>query len=191
MLPLVLVLVAGWTWYRVSDTGKRWRYDDRLASYCDGLLPSERTRALTGLRTGGLVNDLRRGDTKTYYHLCAVGDSYVTVSRVPEGSTTARPGRRAGFPSRRGRARPARHVPARWRLARIHRRTEHRCLAELRERRIGGRDRAGDGFEDSERPVHRDLVRAHAELVTATAARAADRWGCVTRVPSGEPGSRP
>ncbi|GAX51463.1 hypothetical protein SO3561_02965 [Streptomyces olivochromogenes] len=37
--PLMLVLAAGYGWYQWSDTGNRRRYEDKLASYGDALVP--------------------------------------------------------------------------------------------------------------------------------------------------------
>ncbi|MEU0214001.1 hypothetical protein ABZ281_02385, partial [Streptomyces sp. NPDC006265] len=83
-LPLALVVLAGWIWYQVSDTGRRWRYEDHLGSYCDGVLPSSQAAELTGLRPDRLYNDLRSGGRKTYNWYCVLDDVQLTLSRLPD-----------------------------------------------------------------------------------------------------------
>ncbi|NGO47286.1 hypothetical protein [Streptomyces ureilyticus] len=188
VLPLVLALVAAWTWYRVSDTGKRWRYEDHLASYCAGLLPPTETAVLTGLRTDFLNNDQRSGSTKTYHHFCPANNWSVTVSRVPEGEHDG-----LGpddvqffFPDEDAYALPATYpLGGGWRGY-----TDVGNTVASLSCKNGGSvvvTAQGEGYEGENLPVNRDLVENFARLVTATAARAADRWGCVAKAPSGGP----
>ncbi|MFE5024611.1 hypothetical protein ACFRAO_15060 [Streptomyces sp. NPDC056656] len=194
-VPLVVVLVAGWTWYRVSDTGKRWRYEDRLSSYCDGVLPVAETSALTGLSTDSFRNDLRRGGSHTYYEFCWAADLYVTVSRIPGGvrdGGLSENDLRWYFPYEGAHALPsATPLGGGWRGY-----TDVTNTVAALTCRDGGSlvvTAQGDGVEDDDSApagrarVGRDRVQRLAELTTATAARAAGRWGCGAKVPDGPP----
>ncbi|MGW6397097.1 hypothetical protein [Streptomyces sp. NPDC055134] len=194
-LPLVVVLIAGWTWYRVSDTGKRWRYEDRLSSYCDGVLPVEETSALTGLRTDSFQNDLRRGDSHTYYEFCWAAGLYVTVSRIPGGVRDGglfEDDLRWYFPREGADSLPSvTPLGGGWRGF-----TDVTNTVAALTCRDGGSvvvTAQGDGVEDDDRApggrarVGKDRVQRLAGLTTATAARAADRWGCAAKVPDGPP----
>ncbi len=48
VVPLVVIAVAAFGWYRLSDTGRDWRYRDRLAGFCQGLVPEAESAAFTG-----------------------------------------------------------------------------------------------------------------------------------------------
>ncbi|MFD7816012.1 hypothetical protein ACFV6E_24265 [Streptomyces sp. NPDC059785] len=192
-LPLVVVLAGGWTWYRVSDTGKRWRMEDRLASYCDGLLPYEETAALTGLSTESFQNDIRHGGTDARYEFCWVADLYLTVSRVPDGTdsgllsddvqfflpyedvgalSTPQPlrGGWRGYTDAKNTvtALPCAHGGSIVVTAQSHGYVE-------------------DDNADTWPRVDRTGPQREAELAAATALRAADRWGCAVKAPSGPP----
>jgi hypothetical protein len=81
---LVVVLVAGYVWYRTSETAERWRYEDKLATYCAGLIPSEESAVFTGYDAEvGLPHDRRNGWGDEAYHYCEVADLVVQVGRVP------------------------------------------------------------------------------------------------------------
>lgn len=83
--PLTLVLAAGYSWYRLSDTGKGWRYEDKLATYCDGLIPYEESAVFTGLNTEtGLSHDERRGFGDNRFHYCQVADINLTIALIPD-----------------------------------------------------------------------------------------------------------
>ncbi|AVH56167.1 MULTISPECIES: hypothetical protein [Streptomyces] len=83
--PLALVLAASYSWYRLSDTGKGWRYEDKLATYCDGLIPYEESAAFTGLNTEvGLSYDTRRGFGDDAFSYCRVADMYVTIGLIAD-----------------------------------------------------------------------------------------------------------
>src|SRR5262245_18702697 len=47
VLPLVVITVAVFGWYRLSDTGRDWRYRDKLAGYCQGLIPEAESAVFT------------------------------------------------------------------------------------------------------------------------------------------------
>lgn len=83
VVPLAVVLVAGYVWYRTRDTGERERYEDRLASYCAGLIPLEESAVFTGYDTDvGLPRDEQRGRGAEAFHHCQVADLYVSVGKV-------------------------------------------------------------------------------------------------------------
>ncbi|MEU9576365.1 hypothetical protein [Streptomyces chilikensis] len=89
-LPLAVVLVAGYVWYRTSETGERRRYEEKLSSYCAGLLPLEESAVFTGYNTEtSLSVDLQHGTGDDVYHRCKVADLYVSVGRIPAEADTA------------------------------------------------------------------------------------------------------
>lgn len=84
-LPVALVVSAGYGWYRWSDTGKGWRYADRLASYCDGLIPYKESAVFTSLDIdAGLSRDQHDGFDDERFDTCQVADLRVTVGLVAE-----------------------------------------------------------------------------------------------------------
>ncbi|WSQ12183.1 hypothetical protein OG604_32935 [Streptomyces sp. NBC_01231] len=89
-LPLVLVLAASYGWYQWSDTGKRWRYEDTLASYCDGLIPYAESSVFTDLNTEvGLSRDLKHEAGDESFDSCTVADMRVTIGLVAEDSANS------------------------------------------------------------------------------------------------------
>ncbi|CAL9590704.1 hypothetical protein LMJ38_32540 [Streptomyces sp. R1] len=82
-LPLVLALTAAYVWYRGSDTGRGWRYQDKLASYCGGLIPYDESAVFTGLNTDvGLSRDAEHGYGEDRFRSCRVADLTVSVGLV-------------------------------------------------------------------------------------------------------------
>ncbi|WP_077801458.1 hypothetical protein [Streptomyces sp. JHA26] len=72
----------------LSDTGRGWRYEDRLATYCGGLIPYEESAVFTGLDTGaGLSRDGEYGYGETSFRVCRVADLSVSVGLVPADAT--------------------------------------------------------------------------------------------------------
>ncbi|MFI6350154.1 hypothetical protein [Streptomyces sp. NPDC050560] len=61
VLPLVVLAVAAFGWYRFSDTGRDHRYRARLADFCQGLIPEAESAVLTGHDEGGLGHDFHDG----------------------------------------------------------------------------------------------------------------------------------
>lgn len=89
VLPLAVAVVAGYIWYRTSETGKRWRYEDKLASYCAGLIPVAESAVFTGYSTDpGLPHDGRRGYGDETYYSCGVADLDISIGRVPVDAGT-------------------------------------------------------------------------------------------------------
>lgn len=93
VLPLALAVVAGYSWYRLSDTGKGWRYEDKLATYCDGLIPYEQSVVFTDLDTeSGLSFDTDHGTSDLRSNYCKVADIYLTIGEIPDGADNRRHG---------------------------------------------------------------------------------------------------
>jgi hypothetical protein len=93
VLPLALILAAGYSWYRLSDTGKGWRYEDKLATYCDGLIPYNESAAFTGLNTEtGLSHDERHGYGDDSYNYCKVADMEMTIALIDDDAVGSGPG---------------------------------------------------------------------------------------------------
>ncbi|MEU1277276.1 hypothetical protein [Streptomyces sp. NPDC005805] len=87
-LPLAVLTAVGYGWYRWSDTGKGWRFEDRLAAYCGGLLPYEEAAQATGLDAGnGLPLDRFSPAEEPPYHFCKVAETYLVIAEVPGGAT--------------------------------------------------------------------------------------------------------
>jgi hypothetical protein len=90
-MPLVLILVGGYIWYQMSDTGKGWRYKEKLATYCDGLIPYDESAVFTGLNTEiGLAHDehQRFGDGRFYS--CRVSDMTMTIGLIADDAVNSR-----------------------------------------------------------------------------------------------------
>ncbi|MFC5801713.1 hypothetical protein [Streptomyces formicae] len=171
VLPLALAAVAGYGWYQFSDTGKRWRYEDRLATYCQGLIPSEESAVLTGYDTDkGLPNAVHHGGSDGY-ELCWVGRrNALTIARIP-ASARDDDGRRGVFDQLRPSMSQTPPLPlgGGWQgytnlksAAVVLKCTNQDASVVVSSAGAGG------GVADG----------ATTELVAATAVRAADRWGC-------------
>lgn len=90
-MPLALILVGGYIWYQMSDTGKGWRYKEKLATYCEGLIPYEESAVFTGLNTeSGLARDehQRFGDSRFYS--CRVSDMTMTIGLIADDAINSR-----------------------------------------------------------------------------------------------------
>ena len=83
VLPLVLALTAAYIWYRVSDTGRGWRYEAKLATYCGGLIPYDESAVFTDLDVEvGLSRDSEEGYGEDRFRSCEVADITVTIGLV-------------------------------------------------------------------------------------------------------------
>ncbi|MGW0699535.1 hypothetical protein ACWD0A_09420 [Streptomyces sp. NPDC002867] len=169
-LPLALVAVAGYAWYQFSDTGKRWRYEEALASYCEGLIPPEESAVFTDYDTEeGLPKDLHIGGSDGY-EFCWVGKTALTIARIPE---TARDddGRRGVFddlrPERTGTLPMA--LGGGW-----HGYTNLESAAVALD--CGNQD--ASVVVSASAPGRAVAGLTSAELVAATAVRAAEYWNC-------------
>lgn len=88
VLPLALALTAAYVWYRVSDTGRGWRYEHKLATYCGGLIPNHESAVFTSLDTEvGLSDDAEYGYGEDRFHSCRVADLTVSVGLVRADAT--------------------------------------------------------------------------------------------------------
>lgn len=82
-LPLVLACVAGFAWYRLSDTARGWRYEDKLAAYCKGLIPYDESAVFTDLDTAGLDYTRSSFGAGLDYDSCRVADIILALGRIP------------------------------------------------------------------------------------------------------------
>ncbi|MFH8468765.1 hypothetical protein [Streptomyces sp. NPDC017991] len=82
-LPLVLACVAGFAWYRLSDTARGWRYEDKLAGYCKGLIPYDESAVFTDLDTADLDFTDQRFGAGLDYDMCRVGNINLFLGRIP------------------------------------------------------------------------------------------------------------
>ncbi|MEV0780676.1 hypothetical protein ACIBLA_27200 [Streptomyces sp. NPDC050433] len=85
-LSLALVLAAGYGWYRMSDTGKGWRYEERLETFCHGLIPYEESAGFTGKEGSRLSRDYRAGGSEGDYDSCTVSGLDLTIGRIPDST---------------------------------------------------------------------------------------------------------
>ncbi|MGW3768963.1 hypothetical protein [Actinomadura verrucosospora] len=175
VVPLVAIAVAVFAWYRLSDTGRDWRYRDALAGFCQGLVPEAESAVLAGHEASGLGRDEHIADDALRWERCAVADLSLTIGDVADTlDNTGAPG--AFF-------------------TRLHRGSGELPVA------LGG---GWEGYTDlrntavvlpcANRPASvlvsaasketlADPAKAHqvARLVTATAVRAARHYGCAAR----------
>ncbi|MGW0538025.1 hypothetical protein [Streptomyces sp. NPDC003032] len=179
-LAVVLALLGGYGWYRLSDTGKRLRYEDKLESYCGGVLPYEETVAFTGLPSdpaAGLPHDVQEGTPKQGYDFCWVAgmDIVVTAARIPNSAAIDL---KFYLPRLRAEALPT-PMGGGWRGFTDGVNTSVILPCTNQDRTITATVQL-----TSEEP-NKSVSRRVAQLTTATAVRAADRWGCESK-----PGTR-
>ncbi|MEV3923036.1 hypothetical protein [Actinomadura coerulea] len=187
VVPLLVIAVAVFGWYRLSDTGRDWRYRSGLAGFCQGLVPEAESAVFTGHEKSGLGRDEHIAeDDGLRWERCDVADLNLMIGDVAD--TLANTGTPSAF------------------FTLLHRGSDELPVA------LGG---GWEGYTDlrntavvlpcANRPssvlvsaVSREPLagppqaRQVARLVTATAVRAARRYGCDAR-PGGPvpPVSRP
>ncbi|GGJ90866.1 hypothetical protein GCM10011583_22850 [Streptomyces camponoticapitis] len=83
-LSLALAVAAGYGWYRMSDTGKGWRYEESLKTFCEGLIPYEESAGFTGKDGARLSRDYRAGGSEGDYDSCTVAGLDLTIGRIPD-----------------------------------------------------------------------------------------------------------
>lgn len=86
VLPLLLILVGGSSWYQMSDTGKGWRYKNKLATYCDGLIPYDESAVNTKV---GLSHDEHHGFGDDRFNSCRVADITMTIGLIADDATNS------------------------------------------------------------------------------------------------------
>lgn len=174
-LPLALVAAVGYGWYRLSDTGRGWRYEDKLATYCDGLIPYEESAALTGLDTeSGLPLDSRRGTPGLPSHYCRVADLSLTIGRIPGGTANPRDGLSDVFDELDPAGEDLLPMPlgGGWHGYTDMQSTVVVLACDNKDASVVVSALAGEPH------TTRRQAREAAELVTATAENAADHWSC-------------
>ncbi|WP_406253437.1 hypothetical protein OH786_33630 [Streptomyces atratus] len=175
VVPLVLVLAIGYGWYRMSDTGKRWRYEDRLATYCEGLLPVAESAALTSYSIDpGLPGDRTGGADDDRWDECGVADTRLLIALIPHEAVRNRS--LFGDPLSMLRNGDSDHLPVAvggdWQGYTDFRDTGVVLNCTNRPASLVVAVRADESHENSTE------TRQIARLATATAERAADRWSC-------------
>jgi hypothetical protein len=140
-LPLTVAVAAGYSWYRLSDTGKGWRYEDRLATFCHDLIPYEESALFTDLDIeSGLAYDSRHGGANEGYDYCRVADIDLAIARVPDSATGV--GSEDLFNQLHGGSADAQLIPSAAAGA-VTPTKQHRCGFDLRQQGcLGRRDRA-------------------------------------------------
>ncbi|MGW7465786.1 hypothetical protein ACWGJT_14030 [Streptomyces xantholiticus] len=169
-LPLALAAVAGYGWYQFSDTGRRWRYEDKLATYCQGLIPPKESAVFTDYDTDkALPHDEHIGGSDGY-EFCWVGKTILTIARIP-ASARDDDGRRSVFdelrPDRTGTLPMA--LGGGW-----HGYTNLESAAVVLH--CGNQDASVVASASAVRGTA--TGRTTAELLAATAVRAAGHWDC-------------
>jgi hypothetical protein len=174
-LPLVLACVAGFGWYRLSDTARGWRYEDKLAAYCKGLIPYDESAVFTDLDTAGLDYTSPRFGAGLDYDSCRVADINLALGRIPGGALGADEIGMSVFTE----IQPERtYVPPTplgggWRGF-----TDLSTTSVVLPCRNQDASVAVSAKEIATDDQSLDRARKIAELVTATAVKAARRWSC-------------
>ncbi|MEU2286444.1 hypothetical protein ABZ614_31715 [Streptomyces sp. NPDC013178] len=172
---LAVAFAAGYGWYQISDTGKGWRYEDKLATYCDGLIPYNESAVFTGLNTEvGLQSDKHYGYGSHGYNYCKVADMALTITLVPDDAVGSGSGASVVF--KELQASPSDNVPVAlgggWYGYTDLRNTSVVLPCNNKSASVVV---SIDGDESHENPSE---ARAMGELAAATARNAADRWSC-------------
>src|SRR4051812_9883772 len=101
VLPLVAVTLAGDSWYRLSDTGRGARYPDKLARYCQTLLPEAESAVFTDHSESGLGHDEHHADREGLrWESCDVAHLHLTIGDIADTITDTYSGTPDGFLSR-------------------------------------------------------------------------------------------
>ncbi|MEU2129788.1 hypothetical protein [Streptomyces sp. NPDC018352] len=174
-LPLVVLLAVGYGWYRVSDTGERWRYENRLATYCEGLLPAAESAALTSYSIDpGLPADRTGGAGDNRWSECAVADTRLLVALIPYDAVRNR--NLSGEPLSMLRDGSSDHLPVAigggWQGYTDFRDTGIVLNCTDRPASLVVAVSADESHENARE------TRQIARLATVTAERAAKRWSC-------------
>ncbi|MFG2030374.1 hypothetical protein [Streptomyces sp. NPDC048825] len=185
VLPLTLILAAGYSWYRLSDTGKGWRYEDKLATYCDGLIPYDESAVFTSLNTEvGLSHDAHRGFGDDSFNSCRVADMTMTIGLIGADAINSRWDRFEMLDALRSSASdtPPRPLGGGWQGYTDLRNTGVVLPCNNKTASVVV-SIAGDESHENAREA-----RKVGELAAATARKASDRWSCKTkfggRIPS-------
>ncbi|MFD0540905.1 hypothetical protein ACFQY7_50900 [Actinomadura luteofluorescens] len=173
VVPLVVIAVAAFGWYRLSDTGRDWRYRDRLAGFCQGLVPEAESAVFTGHEESRLGRDRHVPEHDGLrWEQCKVAGLSLVIGDVAD--TVTNDGDAAGFLTllHRGSAEQPVALGGGWEGYTDLRNTA--VVLPCADRRSSVLV-AADSDEALAGPAE---ARQAARLVTATAVRAARHYGC-------------
>ncbi|TXL89833.1 hypothetical protein [Streptomyces sp. IB2014 016-6] len=180
-LSLVLVVATGYGWYRVSDTGEGWRYEESLKSFCEGLIPYEESAWYTGKDGTRLTLDHRRGGPDGDFDSCTVAGLDLTIARVPD--PTAKYWEKSDAFQRLDEVSgdsPPTPLGGGWRgytdLANTA--VVLNCHNKAGAVFVTANDRDVDDLDDMYDASDSERARGIAEFVAATAVNAAEDWDC-------------
>ncbi|MFG2114258.1 hypothetical protein ACGFRB_16760 [Streptomyces sp. NPDC048718] len=183
---MALALVAAWVWWRESDTGERWRFENAMKTYCGGLLAYEESPLFEGLWPGlELPGDRALGPDA---HSCRLADRRLTVTVAHLFADPADEGQLRELLPPLGYEQFPVPLPGGW-----HGAADGDMVRVLLGCR-GGADSVSVVVEAYNRTSDSDRKEARREtgsawldgdlywarFATATAAKAAARWGCET-----------
>lgn len=181
VLALILAVGTGYGWYRMSDTAKGWRYEESLKTFCEGLIPYEESAGITGKDGASLEHDYRMGGSQGDYDSCSLAGLELDIGRIPGSARDSDspdvfdrldeyPGDVPPIPLGGG-----------WRGYTDFANTAAVLPCDNKDGAVVVTAHYGNYDADRVDPYDAsDMEWPHdiAELVTATAVRAAERWDC-------------
>lgn len=189
-VSLALALAAGYGWYRMSDTGRGWRYEESLKSFCEGLIPYEESAGYTGKDGARLRLDHRAGGSEGDYDSCTVAGFDLTIARVPDPAPE--PGEKSRAFERLDEV-PGESPPiplgGGWRgyTDLVNTAVVLDCGNKAGAVFVTARDGGVDDLDDTYDASDSERARGIAELVAATAVNAAEDWDCEAKAGGGIP----
>ncbi|MGC5565633.1 hypothetical protein ACPYPG_22715 [Streptomyces sp. FR-108] len=181
-LPLVLACVAGFAWYRLSDTARGWRYEDKLAGYCKGLIPYDESAVFTDLDTTDLDFTDQRFGAGLDYDTCRVANFVLALGRIPGRALGANEYSPSIFTEIQLQEWEVPPTPLGGGWHGFTSPGVTSVVLPCRNKDVSVAVSAQEIAADDPSP---DRARKIAELVTATAVNAARRWSC-----EADPGGR-
>lgn len=85
VLPLAVIAVAAFGWYRFSDTARDARYRDKLAGFCQGMIPEAESAVFTGHQTGRLGRQFHNDHADGMREAgCEVDGLKIDIADIPD-----------------------------------------------------------------------------------------------------------
>ncbi|GHA54771.1 hypothetical protein GCM10010372_63500 [Streptomyces tauricus] len=181
-LPLVLACLAGFAWYRLSDTARGWRYEDKLAGYCKGVIPYDESAFFTDLDTAALDYTNPSFGAGLDYDICRVANFVLALGRIPGRALGASENGQSIFTEIQLREWDVPPTPLGGGWHGFTSAGVTSVVLPCRNKDVSVAVSAQEIAADDPSP---DRARKIAELVTATAVNAARRWSC-----EADPGGR-